>query len=103
MPRDSPARRRSPSPTTSSANGWRMMAPSSSAQSSAPAILCAGIAVQDIVFRVDQFPSPGGKCMTHEFMVVLGGCAVNAAVAVARLGGRAYYAGPLGDMNDNVS
>jgi sulfofructose kinase len=71
--------------------------------SSAPAILCAGIAVQDIVFRVAEFPPPGGKCMTHEFMTVLGGCAVNAAVAVARLGGRAHYAGPLGDLNDNVS
>jgi sugar/nucleoside kinase (ribokinase family) len=36
-------------------------------------------------------------------MTVLGGCAVNAAVAVARLGGRASYAGPLGDANDAVS
>jgi sulfofructose kinase len=71
--------------------------------SSAPAILCAGIAVQDIVFRVAEFPQPGGKCMTHEFTTVLGGCAVNAAVAVARLGGKAHYAGPLGDENDNVS
>lgn len=68
-----------------------------------PIILCAGIAVQDIVFRVDAFPPPGGKCMTHEFMIVLGGCAVNAAVAVARLGGRVRYAGPLGDTGDNVS
>jgi sugar/nucleoside kinase (ribokinase family) len=41
--------------------------------------------------------------MTHEFMVVLGGCAVNAAIAVARLGGRTRYAGPLGGENDNVS
>jgi sugar/nucleoside kinase (ribokinase family) len=71
--------------------------------SSAPAILCAGIAVQDIVFRVEQFPPPGGKCMTNEFIVVCGGCAVNAAIAVARLGGRAHYAGPLGDLTDNVS
>ena len=71
--------------------------------SSAPAILCAGIAVQDIVFRVEQFPQPGGKCMTNEFIVVSGGCAVNAAIAVARLGGRARYAGPLGDTGDNVS
>ena len=71
--------------------------------SSAPVILCAGIAVQDIVFRVEQFPQPGGKCMTNEFIVVSGGCAVNAAIAVARLGGRAHYAGPLGDDNDNVS
>jgi sugar/nucleoside kinase (ribokinase family) len=66
-------------------------------------VLCVGIAVQDIVFRVAQFPPPGGKCMTHEFMVVLGGCAVNAAIAVARLGGRARYAGPLGGEHDNVS
>ena len=71
--------------------------------SSAPAILCAGIAVQDILFRVDTFPPPGGKAMTDQFMIVSGGCAVNAAIAVARLGGRARYAGPLGDEHDNVS
>jgi sugar/nucleoside kinase (ribokinase family) len=71
--------------------------------SSAPAVLCAGIAVQDIVFRVAQFPAPGGKCMTDEFIVVSGGCAVNAAIALARLGGRAHYAGPLGDPGDQVS
>jgi sugar/nucleoside kinase (ribokinase family) len=71
--------------------------------SSAPAILCAGIAVQDIVFRVDRFPSPGGKCMTDKFIVISGGCAVNAAIAIARLGGRVEYTGPLGDEHDNVS
>ena len=68
-----------------------------------PAVLCVGIAVQDIVFRVAHFPPPGGKTMTNEFMVVSGGCAVNAAIAVARLGGRARYAGPLGDPGDRVS
>ncbi len=71
--------------------------------SSAPAILCAGIAVQDIVMRVEKFPPPGGKAMSDEFMVVSGGCAVNAAIAVARLGGSAHYSGPLGDANDAVS
>jgi sulfofructose kinase len=71
--------------------------------SSAPQVLCAGIAVQDIVFRVDTFPQPGGKCMTHDLVTVSGGCAVNAAIAVARLGGRASYAGPLGDRDDNAS
>ena len=35
--------------------------------------------------------------------LVSGGCAVNAAIAVARLGGSARYAGPLGDSSDNVS
>ena len=71
--------------------------------SSPPAVLCAGIAVQDLVFRVAEFPQPGGKCMTNEFITVSGGCAVNAAIAIARLGGRAHYAGPLGGESDNVS
>src|SRR5258707_8557330 len=75
------------------------MAPSSSA----PSILCIGIAVQDIVFRVAEFPRPGEKCMTNEFAVIPGGCAVNAAIAVARLGGHAHYAGPLGHPGDTVS
>ena len=60
----------------------------------APTILCAGIAVLDIVFRVEQFPQPGGKCMTNEFIIVSGGCAVNAAIAIARLGGARALRGP---------
>ena len=71
--------------------------------SNVPTVLCAGIAVQDIVWRVAQFPPPGGKCMTNEFVVVSGGCAVNAAIAVARLGGRAHYVGPLGHPGDAMS
>src|SRR5262245_15950244 len=71
--------------------------------SDAPAILCAGIAVQDLVFRVAQFPPPGGKCMTDQFRTVIGGCALNAAIALARLGGRVDFAGPLGDASDTVS
>jgi sugar/nucleoside kinase (ribokinase family) len=67
------------------------------------AVLCVGIAVQDIVFRVPEFPPPGGKCMTNEFAVVAGGCAVNAAIAVARLGGKASYVGPLGHPADTIS
>ncbi len=78
--------------------------PSSSGPASQPAaVLCAGIAVQDILFRVNAFPPPGGKVMTDQFMIVSGGCAVNAAIAVARLGGRALYSGPLGDEADSVS
>ena len=73
------------------------------APSKPPQVLCTGIAVQDIVFRVEQFPPPGGKCMTDQFRIVTGGCAVNAAIALARLGGRVHYAGPLGDPGDTVS
>jgi sugar/nucleoside kinase (ribokinase family) len=69
----------------------------------APKILCAGIAVQDIVMRVQNFPVPGTKVSASEFIVTGGGCAANAAVAVARLAGRAAFAGPLGGDDDQVS
>jgi sulfofructose kinase len=69
----------------------------------APKILCAGIAVQDIVMRVENFPAPGTKVAASEFIITGGGCAANAAVAVARLGGRVAFAGPLGGDNDHVS
>jgi sulfofructose kinase len=61
-----------------------------------PRILCAGIAVLDEIFRVDEFPPADGKAQASEFVAVGGGCAANAAVAIARLGGRASFAGPLG-------
>ncbi len=61
-----------------------------------PRILCAGIIVLDEVFRVEEFPRPDGKVQAKGFFVVNGGCAANAAVAIARLGGRAALAGPMG-------
>jgi sulfofructose kinase len=61
-----------------------------------PRILCAGIIVLDEVFRVDEFPQPDGKVQAKGFFVVNGGCAANAAVAIARLGGCAALAGPMG-------
>jgi sulfofructose kinase len=63
---------------------------------SAPRVLCAGIIVLDEVFHVDEFPRNDGKVEAKAFFAVNGGCAANAAVAVARLGGRAVLAGPLG-------
>jgi sugar/nucleoside kinase (ribokinase family) len=68
--------------------------PSTSA--GAPRILCTGIAVLDEIFRVEEFPPADGKTQASEFVAVGGGCAANAAIAVARLGGRASFAGPLG-------
>jgi sulfofructose kinase len=61
-----------------------------------PRVLCAGIAVLDEVFRVEEFPIADTKGDATEFVSVGGGCAANAAVAVARLGGQARFAGPLG-------
>jgi sulfofructose kinase len=59
-------------------------------------ILCTGIIVLDEVFRVAEFPEPDGKVQATGFFVVNGGCAANAAVAIARLGGHVALAGPMG-------
>ena len=53
--------------------------------------------------RVENFPAPGAKVSASEFIITGGGCAANAAVAIARLGGRAAFAGPLGGGDDQVS
>lgn len=53
--------------------------------------------------RVENFPAPGMKVSSSDFIVTGGGCAANAAVAIARLGGRVAFAGPLGGADDPVS
>jgi len=53
--------------------------------------------------HVVQFPAPGSKVSGSDFLITGGGCAANAALAVARLGGRAAFAGPLGEASDAVS
>ena len=68
-----------------------------------PRILCAGGAVQDIVMRVDKFPDAGTKVQASEFLITSGGQAGNAAVAIARLGGRVSFAGPLGAKDDEIA
>ena len=71
--------------------------PTGSARAAAgPQVLCTGIAVLDAVFGVARFPVPEAKTQASAFMIISGGCAANAAVAIARLGGRARFAGPLG-------
>lgn len=59
-------------------------------------VLCAGIAVEDFLFKVERFPAPGTKVRASELVATTGGCAANAAVTVARLGGRARFSGPIG-------
>lgn len=61
-----------------------------------PIVLCAGIAVEDFLFKVDTFPAPGTKMRASDLVATTGGCAANAAVAVTRLDGQAVLAGPLG-------
>jgi len=66
-------------------------------------ILCAGGAVQDFVMRVARFPEPGTKVQASDVVTTTGGQAGNAAVALAHLGARVRYAGPLGAGDDVVA
>ena len=59
-------------------------------------VLCTGIAVLDLVFRVPHFPRPDVKTQATAFDTINGGNGANAAVAIAHLGARASFAGPLG-------
>jgi sulfofructose kinase len=68
----------------------------SSADTSRKHVLCTGIAVLDLVFRVGSFPRPEVKTQASEFRTINGGNAANAAVAIAHLCGRASFAGPFG-------
>ncbi|WP_025769242.1 PfkB family carbohydrate kinase [Thioalkalivibrio sp. HK1] len=62
-----------------------------------PRILCVGIAVLDLIMRVEAMPRRADKYRSRDADLVGGGCAANAAVAIARLGGSAHLAGCLGD------
>ena len=60
-------------------------------------VLAVGIAVVDFVFAVDELPEGPHKHWTEDADIVGGGCAANAAVAIARLGGDARLAARIGD------
>jgi sulfofructose kinase len=59
-------------------------------------ILVVGSAVVDFVFATDQLPTEARKYRASKAEVVGGGCAANAAVAIARLGGNAMLGARLG-------
>jgi len=59
-------------------------------------VLCVGNASYDMVFRVDHHPGEDEKMVADNFTCCGGGPAGNAAVAVARLGFKAAFAGYLG-------
>ncbi len=59
-------------------------------------ILTVGVAVIDIVMSVDALPRKPEKHRARDAAIVGGGCAANAAVAVARLGGRSLLAARTG-------
>jgi sulfofructose kinase len=69
----------------------------------APRILCIGMPVRDLTFRVAGVPARGSKEHATHFDEICGGNALNAAIGIARLGGRASICGPMGDARETSS
>ena len=68
-----------------------------------PRILCIGIPVRDLTFRIQELPERGFKVNASHFDEISGGNALNAAIGIARLGGRASICGPMGDGRETSS
>jgi len=64
---------------------------------SAKRIICVGHAALDRIYRIDAFPPEPTKVRALEHVEAGGGMAANAAVAVARLGGKAELWSRTGD------
>jgi sugar/nucleoside kinase (ribokinase family) len=62
-----------------------------------PDVVCVGILVADVIARpVDELPSPGSLGLVEQLVLRSGGCAINTATALARLGLTAAVAGKVG-------
>lgn len=70
------------------------------ASSNSPHILCIGMPVRDLAFRIEAIPSRGSKVPASQFEEIAGGNALNAAIGIVRLGGRAALCGPMGDTHE---
>ncbi|MBA2397228.1 MAG: sugar kinase [Bradyrhizobium sp.] len=68
-----------------------------------PRILCIGMPVRDLTFRVPGVPARGSKENATHFDEICGGNALNAAIGIVRLGGRASVCGPMGDIKETSS
>ena len=68
-----------------------------------PRILCVGIPVRDLTFRVNGVPGRGSKENATHFDEICGGNALNAAIGIVRLGGRASVCGPMGYAGETSS
>jgi sulfofructose kinase len=66
----------------------------------APRILCIGMPVRDLTFRVGKVPGRGSKENASHYGEICGGNSLNAAIAIVRLGGRASLCGPMGDARE---
>ncbi|UYO45051.1 sugar kinase [Rhodopseudomonas palustris] len=66
----------------------------------APRVLCIGIPVRDLTFRIEAVPGRGNKVPASSFGEICGGNALNAAIGIGRLGGRAEMCGPMGHADE---
>lgn len=60
-------------------------------------LLCVGHIALDLIFSVGEFPDHPTKTPAHRYHRGVGGMSGNAAVALARLGARVDFCGPVGD------
>ena len=60
-------------------------------------LLCVGHIALDLIFSVSEFPDHPTKTPAHRYHRGVGGMSGNAAVALARLGARVDFCGPVGD------
>jgi sulfofructose kinase len=68
-----------------------------------PRILCIGMPVRDLTFRVPGLPARGSKEHASHFEEICGGNALNGAIGIVRLGGCASICGPMGDARETSS
>lgn len=60
-------------------------------------LLCVGHIALDLIFSVEAFPDHPTKTPAQRYHQGVGGMSGNAAVALARLGARVDFCGPVGD------
>lgn len=63
-------------------------------------VLCIGLPVRDLTFGIESIPGRGQKFPAQRFAQIVGGNALNAAIGVSRLGGKAAMTGPMGDKSE---
>lgn len=61
------------------------------------AVACVGLATLDLIHRIEAFPAQPVKVRANAFGISAGGMSAGAACAIARLGGKAQFWGPIGD------
>ena len=63
-----------------------------------PDVLCVGLVCVDLLLAVPHHPAPDEKLRATSRLIAPGGPAAVAAAQIARLGGRAAFAGLIGDQ-----